>query len=71
MTNKNEDLSSQKRAEIKRSEKRKGTPTFSSVRFKDIKSKMKIDDIISKHKGSREEVLIAAFDALEEKLKNP
>jgi hypothetical protein len=58
----------QQKAEEKRSVKRKGTPTFSAVRFKELKLKSRIDEIINLPGGTREAALIAAFDALEEKL---
>lgn len=69
MINKDEELTSQQKAEKKRSKNRKGTPTFSAVRFKQEESKNSIDEVIKLHGGTREEALIAAFDALEKKLK--
>ena len=62
------ELTPQMRANKKQNEARKGTPTFSAVRFKDEAAKAKIDRIISEYSGTREEALIAAFDALEGKL---
>jgi len=62
-------LTAQQKAEKKRSAKRKGTPTFSAVRFKDADRKEEIEDIISLHGGTREDALIAAFRALKKELK--
>ncbi|MET1256977.1 hypothetical protein [Aliikangiella maris] len=63
-------LTSQKKAEKKYAEKRKGTPTFSAVRFNDddkmtaLEKKSKIESIIEDHGGTREKALTDAFECL-------
>jgi hypothetical protein len=59
----------QQRANAKQNEKRQGTPTFSSVRFKDAEALAKINSIIKATKKTKEAALIAAFDAWEKELK--
>ncbi len=68
-------LTPQQRAEQTRSAKRKGTPTFSAVRFSDSEQasaadkKAAIDAVINRFGGTREAALIAAFELLEDSLK--
>lgn len=68
-------ITPQQRAEKTRSAKRKGTPTFSAVRFSDGEKasasdkKAAIDAVISRFGGTREAALIAAFELLEDSLK--
>ncbi|WP_149983312.1 hypothetical protein [Pseudoalteromonas rhizosphaerae] len=68
-------LTPQQRAEQKRSAKRKGTPTFSAVRFSDSEQcsaadkKSAIDAVISRFGGTREAALIKAFELLEVRVK--
>ncbi|HEY7866594.1 MAG TPA: hypothetical protein VIC51_11390 [Psychromonas sp.] len=70
-----EKLTPQQRAELNRSAKRKGTPTFSAVRFSDSEKvsaadkKAAIDAVISRFGGTREAALIKAFKLLDESLK--
>jgi hypothetical protein len=68
------ELTAQQRAEVKRQTKRKGTPTFSSVRFSDCEKfsaaekKFFIEYVIKQFGGTRETALIAAFEALKSNL---
>ena len=59
----------QQRANAKQNEKRQGTPTFSSVRFKDVDALAEINRIIKATGKTKEAALIAAFSALEKELK--
>ncbi len=63
------EFTAQQRAEKKRSEKRKGSPTFTTVRFKFSKDKKMVDRVFKMHGGTREEALIDAAKALEAELK--
>jgi len=63
------ELTAQQRAEKKRSEKRKGNPIFTTVRFKHVKDKKMVDRVFKLHGGTREEALIDAAKALENELK--
>lgn len=59
----------QQRANAKQNAKRQGTPTFSSVRFKDAKALAEINRIIKASGKTKEAALIAAFSALDNELK--
>ena len=67
-------LTPQQRAEQTRSAKRKGTPTFSAVRFSDSEQcsaadkKAAIDAVITRFGGTREAALIKAFELLNSSL---
>lgn len=69
-----EQLTPQQRAEKNRSAKRKGTPTFSAVRFSDSEQcsaadkKSTIESVIKKFGDTREAALIKAFKLLDESL---
>ena len=65
----NDSLTPLQRAEKKRSEKRKGTPTFSAVRFKSAEDKDMVDDVFRRHGGTREQALIDAAKSLHKELK--
>jgi hypothetical protein len=58
----------QAKANQKQNEKRKGEPAFSAVRLPDKETKDWLTAVISKHGGTREAALIAAFKALEKDL---
>lgn len=59
----------QQRANANQNEKRKGSPTFASVRFKDASALAEINRIIKATGKTKEAALIAAFSALEKELK--
>lgn len=63
------DKSAQQRANDKQNIKRKGAPTFSSVRFKDGEALDEINRIIKVTGMTKEAALIAAFNALNNELK--
>lgn len=63
------DKTAQQRANAKQNAKRQGTPTFSSVRFKDAEALADINRIIKATGKTKEAALIAAFSALEKELK--
>ncbi len=58
----------QKKANENQNKKRKGIPTFAAVRFKTEESKKKIDSIVKRYPGTKEESLIAAYELLEKEL---
>lgn len=67
MTNK---TTAQQNANKVQDEKRQGTPSFSSVRFKDKDSLDDITKTIKAFGGTKEASLIAAYKLLKESLKN-
>ena len=62
------------RADARNNEKRKGKPSFSSIRFNDseqftAKAKEEfIAGVIARHGGTREEATLEAFQLLDKKL---
>ena len=63
-------LSPQQRANQTQNKKRKGQPTFSSVRFswENEQALTSINETIARFGKTREQALIAAFEALEQQM---